>query len=164
MPASSAHLKSELLEQLAEDSLPRGELAEARSHLEACRRCSAEFEAFQSLFAALGELPRYAPASGFEDAVMARVQIAPQESHVLAWLKRLMPSSRRGWAMVSVAAAAPAIPIIAMIAWLLSQPLLSPLTLWQWGVLRTQSISQATFAWLVDQTIGSGLFGWAEAS
>jgi hypothetical protein len=164
VPASSAHLTAETLEQLAEGSLPSVEAAGARTHLDVCGRCAAELEAFQSLFAMLGTLPRFAPSAVFADGVMARVQLATQESRVMALLRRLLPTTRRGWAMISVAVTAPVMPIIALVLWVLTQPLISPATVTQWGLLRIQSAAQTAFAWLIDGTLGSGLFGWAETS
>jgi len=122
-----------------------------------------ELEAFQGLFAMLGELPRFAPSPAFADGVMARVQLAPQESRVLALLRRLIPTTRRGWALISVAVTAPVMPIIALVVWLLTQPLLSPATVTQWALLRTQAAAQAALAWLVEGSMGSSALGWADA-
>ena len=88
---------------------------------------------------------------------MARVQIAPQESPALAWLRRWVPNTRRGWALVGAAIVAPAVPILALLAWMLSQPLLSPATLWQWAMLRTQSAAQTGAAWLLEMALSLDL-------
>ena len=158
------HLETQTLAQLAEGTLQSAEAVEARVHLDRCARCSTELEAFTSLFGSLGELPRFAPSPAFADAVMARVRIAPQESPALAWLRRLAPTSRRGWILLAVASVAPALPIFALVIWLLTQPLLTPATLWQWTLLRAQAASQTSAAWLFDRAINSGLLGWAEGS
>jgi hypothetical protein len=163
VPADHEHLTALEIEQLAEGMLPQGELASARAHVDACTRCAVELEAFESLFARLGELPRYAPSAAFADAVMARVQIAPEESAAFAWLRRLVPTTRRGWLLLASAVVAPALPIVALVALVLTQPLLSPVTLWQWTLLRTQSTAQAGFAWLYDRAINSGAYGFAES-
>lgn len=162
VPATSAHLPDQTLEQLAEGILPSAEAASARAHIEECGRCLAQLEGYQSLFAMLERLPRFAPSPVFADAVMARVAISPRESTVAAWLRRLVPTSRRGWALIGVAVTAPVTPILVLVAWLFTQPLLSPVTFWQWALLRAQSTSQATMAWLVDRAVGSSLFGSAE--
>lgn len=112
----------------------------------------------------LGELPRFAPSPVFADAVMARVQITAHESRALALLRRLIPTTRRGWAFISVAVTAPAVPLVALVLWLLTQPLLSPATVTQWALLRIQSTAQTGSAWLLDRAFGSNLFGWAETS
>lgn len=163
VPEPMAHLPAPILEQLAEETLAPAEARDARIHLEVCGRCAAAFESHQQLFALLGELPRFAPSLAFNDAVMARVQIRHRESAVFAWLKRLMPKSRRGWILIGAAVTAPAMPLFALIAWILSQPLLSPATLWQWALIRSQTMSQASFAWLLDRAMGSSAVGWGDA-
>ena len=150
------------LEQLAEESLPAAEVSSARAHLAACMRCTAELEAYEALFARLGQLSRYAPSPAFADAVMARVQIAPAESPAMAWLRRFVPTTRRGWMMIGSAVIAPALPILALILLLMTQPLVTATTLWQWIMLRTQSMSQAGFAWLFDRATTSGIYSWME--
>ena len=150
MPAPTGHLTSETLEQFAEGSLPASETAPVDAHLQGCERCSAELDTVRSLFTMLEDLPRFAPSPAFGDAVMARVQIAPQESRALAWLRRWVPSTRRGWVLLGAAAVAPVVPLLALVAWVLSQPLLSPSTLAQWATIRTQSAGQAAAAWLFE--------------
>lgn len=163
MPAQPAHPPAETLELFAEGALPPAEVADARVHIESCGRCSAEVEAFRALFMMLEGLPRLAPSADFADAVMARVQVAPQENAVYAWLRRLIPSTRRGWTLLGLAIVAPVLPLLTVLAWMFTQPLVSPATLWQWGMLRTQSAAQAGTAWLVDRTVAAGLPGWVEA-
>ncbi|HUE96602.1 MAG TPA: hypothetical protein VMN39_08075 [Longimicrobiaceae bacterium] len=163
MPGESRHLTALTLEQLAEENRPAAEMESARAHLEACGRCTAELETYQLLFARLGELPRYAPSLAFADSVMARVQLAPREHPAMAWLRRLVPTTRRGWVLVGSAVLAPALPILGLVLLLLTQPLVSPAMLWQWALLRTQSMSQAGFAWLLDRAINSGLYGSLES-
>lgn len=160
VPSDNRHLAAQILEQLAEESLPPAEERSARAHLAECMRCTMELEAFEALFARLGDLPRFAPSAAFADAVMARVQIAPEESSALAWLRRVVPSTRRGWALLASAAVVPALPLIALILLVATQPLLSPTTLWQWAMIRTQASAQTGFAWLFDIAINSGLYGW----
>jgi hypothetical protein len=164
VPASSAHLPAEILEQLAEGSLPPAEASNAATHVQACGRCFAELEGYKTLFTMLERLPRFAPSAAFSDAVMARVQIATQESRLAALLRRLMPTTRRGWALIGFVVTAPATPVLALIAWLITQPLLTPSTLWQFGMIRTQSAVQAAFAWVAERTVGGGFGSWAESS
>jgi anti-sigma factor RsiW len=157
VPTPMAHLTAETLEQLAEGMLSPAEAADALTHVEACGRCAAELEGHQQLFAALSGLPRFEPAPSFNDAVMARVVVGPRESFVLAWLRRLTPRSRRGWTLLGAAVTAPALPVLALVAWVVTQPLLSPATLWQWALIRSQGVAQATAAWLIDRAAGAGL-------
>jgi anti-sigma factor RsiW len=163
VPDRAAHPSSLILEQLAEGTLSPSEARAAEAHLEGCGRCSAEMESHQHLFAMLGELPRFEPSLSFSDAVMARVNIQPQESYAVAWLRRLIPRTRRGWVLLGAAVTSPTLPILALLAWIVSQPLLSPATLWQWGSLRTQSMAQAAIAGLVEVTAGAGLASMGDA-
>ena len=59
------HLTDSNLENLAEGALPEVDAAVAMRHVEACGRCSAEFDAYRQLFRMLGELPRFRRAGGF---------------------------------------------------------------------------------------------------
>lgn len=163
MEGETAHLTAQTIEQLAEGNLAAAEERGARKHIIECVHCAMELEAFESLFARLGDLPRFAPSPVFADAVMARVRINPEESFALAWLRRFLPTTRRGWVLLGSATLAPALPIFALVLLLLTQPLLSLTTLWQWGTLRLQSLAQASFAWLFDAGINSGLYGMAES-
>jgi hypothetical protein len=159
-----AHLTSERLEQLAEGSLPPVEVAASRPHLDVCARCTAEIEAYRTLFAALQQLPRFAPTASFADGVMARVRIAPAASALQIWLEKLMPSTRRGWILIGTLVTAPATPFIALVAWLLVQPLVTPTLLWQWLQMRATGAAQASMGWLLDQTIGSPIPGLVEST
>lgn len=158
----SAHPTAENLEQLAEGILPGREAEDARKHVESCRRCAAELESYEALFAMLGSLPRFAPSPVFADQVMARVQIAPRESLVAAWIRRLIPNTRRGWLLLGTVVTAPATPFIALAMWLLIQPLVTPTTLWQWLQLRTQTAGQASVSWILELTVGPGVPQWAQ--
>jgi anti-sigma factor RsiW len=157
----TTHLDAITLERLAEGSLPSVEATAARQHVDACHRCASELGAYESLFAALRQLPRYAPSAGFADAVMARVVIAPRESPVWAWLRKLAPSTRRGWALIGVAVAAPATPILALLLWLMTQPLLSPTTFAQWALMRLPTVDMV-WATLVEYVLGAGAMEWVE--
>ncbi len=158
MSARSLHLDAVRLQQLLEGNLPANEAAAAKSHLDACSLCALELEAYQGLFRVLGSLHRYAPAAGFADAVMARVVVRPQESAILGWLRRLVPGSRRGWALLGTLITAPAAPLLVFVGWMLTQPMLSPAMLWDWGLRGAQGAAQTTLAWLADRATGSGVW------
>lgn len=161
---AKAHLSALRLEQLAEGSLDGAEAVSARDHLADCGRCSAEFENLNALFSALEELPRFAPSAAFSDAVMARVQIAAQESWYAAWLRRLVPTTRRGWVLLGTVLTAPATPFIALAIWILFQPLVTPTALLHWGQLRMQSAAEASLARLSEWVIDSGAGGWMQTA
>lgn len=163
MSAPSAHLTDLILERLAEGELPAAEAAEAHAHLEGCARCGSVLESYEALFGMLRELPRFAPSAAFADGVMARVRVAPREHLVVVWLRKLMPTTRRGWALVCAAVTAPAVPLLALLAWLLTQPLLTPATLGQWALIRGQAAVQGIAVTALEVASAAGVFGWAEA-
>lgn len=156
VPDATAHLSALTLERLAEGDLGGNEADAARVHLATCSRCTAELEAFGTLFTLLQGLPRYAPSPAFADAVMARVQIAPRESRLMVYLRRLLPTTRRGWLLLATILAAPATPFIAFAVWLLFQPLVSPATLWQWTQLRLEGAAQAAAGWVIEHINTTG--------
>jgi hypothetical protein len=70
-PQPAQHLTSEEIELWAQ-----GLLGAARAmHLADCSLCLAEAERERKLVLTLAQLPRFAPAAGFTDRVMARVRI-----------------------------------------------------------------------------------------
>jgi anti-sigma factor RsiW len=162
VPNSTAHLTEWTLELLAESALPESEAAQAKRHLEQCDRCSAELEAYRVLASALSELPRFAPSVEFSDAVMARVKMAPVTDPIYTRVVRLLPTTPRGWGMLVAAAVAPALPLIALVAWVLTQPLVSLAGLWQWTSDQVVETAQMMAAYIVERSDASGLLGAAE--
>lgn len=162
MPNSPAHLTGWTLEQLAEGSLPSAESTRATEHLQRCARCSSEFEAYRVLAASLAELPRFAPSPDFADAVMARVRMAPAADPFYAKLVSSLPQTRRGWSMLVAAAVAPALPVILLVGWLLSQPLVTAGALWQWGSAQVLDGSRLVLASLTEWSASVGLLSAAQ--
>ena len=160
MSETGKHLKAMSLEQLAEGTLSGDEAMQARSHLAVCEMCSRELESYRSMFSLLEQLPRLAPSPAFADMVMARVHLSPRESHIGAWLRRLIPTTRRGWILVGTAIAAPVTPFIVLVTWLLFSPLVTPAAVAQWALLRAQSVSQASLAWLSQQATSVSAWDW----
>jgi hypothetical protein len=160
--ARSAHLTEWTFEEILEGTLARAEMAEAQRHLEVCERCAAELAAHRELFEALSGLPRFAPSPAFGDAVMARVRVAPKAVQAY-WVERWIPTTRRGWGLLAAALVAPALPVVALVAWVLSQPLVTTVSLWQWTTLQTQAGAQTLFTYLVEWGMGSGMLDWAQA-
>lgn len=157
MSKPMAHLSEWTLEQMAEGMLPEPEHRDAMTHVERCTRCAAELEGFRALFSALSQMPRFAPSPQFTEAVMARVQVAPRASPAMARMRRWLPVTRRGWMLLSLALVAPALPVIAGMAWLLSQPLVSAAALGQWLSLQANGLAQATVARLGQWEASLGL-------
>ena len=158
------HLDALTLEQLAERALPKEEATAAQAHVDQCPQCSLEVATFANVFGALEGLDRFAPSPAFSDAVMAQVRLAPNESLVTSWVRRILPRTRRGWVFATAALAAPAAPVLVLVLWLLTQPLISPSTFWQWSFAQAQLGVQTALPWVFQRISGSELQTWAETS
>ncbi|HET7322405.1 MAG TPA: hypothetical protein VFI96_07935, partial [Longimicrobiaceae bacterium] len=134
----SSHLSEWTLEQLAEETLSSAERAEATAHLESCAHCAAELEGYRALAAALSGLPRFAPSPGFADAVMARVRVAPAPNPLAAWIGQWLPTTTRGWVLLAGAVVAPALPVLALVIYVLSRPMVSARSLGQMALLQVE--------------------------
>lgn len=161
---TSAHISESLLEQFAEDQLPAAEAAHVEMHLASCGVCSSTVEQLRALFEQLARLPRFAPSEGFEDAVISRVRIAPRESWVRVLQQRLLPSTRKGWALLSCFVTAPGVGLLLLALWVLTHPLLSPAALLQWILLRSQAAIQSALARLLDRAPESMFAEWVTRS
>ena len=156
---SGMHLPDWTLEQLAEGQLPPAEHREATLHLESCSRCSSVVDGYIALFAALSDLPRFAPSPGFSDAVIARTRLTPEPGPIALWLRRFVPKTRRGWALLGAAVVAPTLPILGVVVWLLTHPLLTPLSLWQWLSAQGTSAGASTGVVALRWATNSGVAG-----
>lgn len=154
-----AHLSDWTLEQLAEGLLPADELSEASAHLEHCDRCAAELEGARSLLEALSNLPRFEPAAGFSEAVMARVRVAPQTAAAWSWMQSRLPSTRRGWMLLAALSAVPALGMFGVVAWVLSQSALTPAGIGGWATTGLSTAAHAAWATLIGWGIETGTFG-----
>ena len=159
VPENGMHLSDWTLEQLAEGQLPPAEHREATLHLETCSRCSSVADGYHALFAALSELPRFAPSPGFSDAVIARTRLTPEPGPVALWLRRFMPKTRRGWALLAAAVVSPALPIVGAVVWLLTHPLLTPASLWQWATSQGSAAGASTGVVALRWATNSGVAG-----
>lgn len=134
MNESTLHPSPERLHDLVEDSLDAGERAHLDRHLVACERCRSEVDELKSLFAAFSTLPSLSPSPVFADRVMARVRVPrPVMGWVSDWagaLERLTPQTTRGWAAASGVFALPIIALTLVGWWILSQPGVTPQSLW----------------------------------
>lgn len=157
MPNRTMHLSEPTIELLAEGALPPEEQAVAVAHIEACPRCAAEAEGVRALFAALDGLPRFATPAGFNDAVMARVVVAPQTSPVLAWLARWLPSTRRGWSVLIAALLVPVGAVVAGVVWALTRLTVPPALLAEWGISQMRDTALTGVSWVVSRVVESGI-------
>lgn len=159
MPYSPGHVPQWTLELLAEDALPPQERAEALAHVDRCVLCAAELEACRALVVALSGLPRFEPSVEFAEAVMSRVRIRPDESSAFARMRQLLPSTRRGWTMLLGALLAPLAPLTVIVAWLLSQPMVTAGGLWSMSGKWISDAFQTLLTWSVRVVVESGLWG-----
>jgi hypothetical protein len=169
--SNTQHLPPWTIEELAEDGLSPHEKAPALEHVRSCSLCAAELEQSRSMLAALSALPRFDPSPRFAEAVMARVAVAAADP-LRARVRRWLPHTRKGWAGLSVALLAPALPLFTLLAWLFSHPGVTPGslfgvarrraadTLWS-GVVGTAEwlVQTPVFSWVV--TTGNDLVGGA---
>lgn len=176
MSHQSLHPEEEQLEAYAEGTLDGGDRAVVESHVFACADCQGAIEEWRALFAALEGLPQLAPSAGFQDRVMARVQVG---SRAQAWhtqalaqaraaahsVGHWLPQTTRGWALATAMLGLPAILGTALVAWLLSRDYVSAPALWiaardtvdqgaqRLGEAFVQSLLQTdVVAWLVANT------------
>lgn len=131
MRDAARHPTSESLESYAEGTIPAADRAVVASHLLSCAVCEAEVDDWRALMQALSHLPRFAPAFGFANRVMAHVRIPePWHARASAWVDRFLPKTTFGWA---VAVAFLALPVVAggsLLVWLLSKSYVTAHGLW----------------------------------
>ena len=159
VPDNGLHLSDWTLEQLAEGELAPAEHREASLHVESCPRCSSVVDGYHALFSALSDLPRFAPSPGFSDAVISRTRLTPEPGPVALGLRRFMPKTRRGWALLGAAVVAPVLPIVGAMIWLLTHPLLTPVSLWQWLSAQGSSAGANTGVVALRWATNSGVAG-----
>jgi anti-sigma factor RsiW len=93
------HVNSERLQAFLEGELVTTERTVVEEHLHDCVRCSADLDAWRHLFSELVELEGLRPHEGFQDRVMAAVQLPERLSlaaRLRARLGSLMPAAVRG--------------------------------------------------------------------
>ena len=158
VPESSMHPPQWMLDLFAEGVLAPAEQAEVEQHLGGCPQCAAEVEACRSMIATLGSLPRFEPDPGFADAVMARVQTQPAtlSLRIQGWL----PETRRGWVLLSGALLAPVVPVVMLIAWLLSHPMVTTGGLMDWVTTQGLALASSAAGGLSRAVFESGIAGW----
>jgi anti-sigma factor RsiW len=158
---SPEHPADWTLELLVEGELLPDERTRVAAHVEGCARCAVEVEAYRTLFATMSSLPRFSPASDFSDAVMARVTIA----HTTAmpdWLTAWLPKTQRGWMMLVGLSMAPALPLIALVWWVVSNPMVSLTPLWQQGSTWALDTAWALLVAVLGTAVESQLIAWGQ--
>lgn len=134
--APARHLTVDGIQDFVDRRLGRRVRQRVEAHLAACGGCRQSVVDWAPVFEALGDLPELAPATGFVDAVMARVRVEavaaaaanPEPSwgrRLATWGRRLVPATRKGWALAGGAAVAPAVGVVALVAAVTLHPLLT---------------------------------------
>ena len=164
VPQPTAHLTEETIEQIADGILAGEALQRAEAHLEACSTCTVEVETSRAFFAALSQLPRFAPSPQFADLVMAKVQVTPRTSPVFAWIRHWAPETRRGWTLLVAALLAPMLPILGFVMWVASNPVLSASSVLQWTVLQGRTVVVEAAHAVARWGVAVGITGWVESA
>jgi anti-sigma factor RsiW len=149
-----AHVGPARLQEFMEGRLVARTAARVEAHLDGCAVCRLELEGHRAVALALESLPALAPTEVFAERVMAGVRIeqlaraalAPttRTARIAAQLKRLVPSSSRGWAAALGVGVAP-IVTAALVTWsVFSHPLVT-------------AGSLASFVWLKTSALAGGL-------
>jgi hypothetical protein len=156
----NAHLSDWTLDLLAEDALSHAERTAAEAHLRACATCTAELEAARSVVAALSALPRFDTSPAFADAVMARVVPLRRQVAAESRVRRWLPKTRRGWAMMGTLAVAPLASMMALLLWLVSHPMVSPGALLGLGERWVRGTAWSLAARAAELLVKSGAWEW----
>lgn len=160
------HPTTERLEAFVEETLDRTQNAAVDSHVSVCAECRAEVEELQSLFGALSSLASFAPSAGFADVVMAKVRVRrPAFAGAGAWVERVTPHTTRGWAAAAAVLALPVLGATALVAWLMSQPGVTPQGIWTLASAFTGDAVNSGWQWAWARFAGTTLAAWlAEAA
>jgi anti-sigma factor RsiW len=149
----SRHLTPAGIQDYLEGALAAHVRSRVDAHLATCTACSGEVAQWSEVFLQLEALPALAPREGFRDRVMAQVQveavaIAAARQPLTPWqraseglarlARRLLPTTRRGWILAGGLAAAPTLGVVAVVASVVLNPLVSfpdLLTFFRWRAL-----------------------------
>ncbi|MGH7507154.1 MAG: zf-HC2 domain-containing protein [Longimicrobiales bacterium] len=165
MRDSLRHPTSESLEAYAEGTLVTTEREVVASHLLGCPRCDADVDDWKTVLHTLSALPRFMPALGFGNRVMAHVRIPePWHSRASVWIERLLPRSSLGWA---VALAVLALPVVAggsLLVWLLSKSYVTAHGLWVFATDRFASAATNLAGGVLTTLLQTDVAAWIATS
>ncbi len=135
---SARHLTPGRIQNFLDGRLSNRRAVQVELHLTHCELCTSEMERCETVMTALEGLPQLAPSEGFSERVMAqwRVEslisaVAPPSvpTRIKTWLGGFLPVTRKGWAVVTSAAAAPPAIVAFLSFFVFSRPLVTPSTL-----------------------------------
>lgn len=165
--ASARHLGPTGFQEYLEELVPARQRARMEAHVEGCSRCGRELEAWRTLLSGLESLPTFEPSSGFVDRVMAHVRVreaaAPAmtlepariAARIAGWVRRVLPGTRKGWAVASGVALAPAVAVGTILFAVFSHPLLTPTSLAAFLWWKVGDLVRGTGAWIFDGVVDS---------
>jgi hypothetical protein len=132
---ATAHIGSPRLQDFMDRRLGARTAARVEAHLDACAVCRLELDGFRAVARSLEYLPRLEPSADFAERVLAEVRIgqlartvqAPTTTRerVLAWLRRAVPSTPRGWAGALGTTVAPVATLALVVYTVFSHPLVT---------------------------------------
>lgn len=90
MSNTHEHLSEDRFQALLDGELAPSVAARLRAEVSSCARCSAEFDAWQTLFEDLGDLSALAPSVSFSDRIMDSLP-TPRRQGLAGWVSRAQP-------------------------------------------------------------------------
>lgn len=161
------HVGSARLQDFMESRLAARTATRVEAHLDGCAVCRLELDGYRAVARAVESLPSLAPSEAFSERVMAGVRIeqlaraalAPTSrgERVLAWLRRAVPSSPRGWAAALGAGVAPAVTVALVAYAVFSHPLVTVGSLASFAWLKTSAwmgaVAQTVFGPLLQNAL-----------
>jgi anti-sigma factor RsiW len=158
------HLSPERLQDYIEGLVPARQVARIEAHLSGCTACRSDVAAWQGLFEGLGTLPSMEPAEGFYERVMAQHRVLqlveawePSAARISAFarVKRLVPRTRRAWAVVAGLAMPPIAIGSVLLFEVFSTPALTPGYLASFLSWRVTELGTALGSGLMDGAVES---------
>lgn len=165
--SAARHLGPRGFQEYLEELVPARQLARMEAHVESCGRCGRELQAWRGLLARLESLPAFQPSPEFAEEVMARVRlreapavapaVAPARiaARVAGRLRRIVHGTRKGWAVASGVALAPAVALGTILYAVFSHPLLTPSSLTSFLWWKIGDLTRAVGSWVFDQVVES---------
>lgn len=155
------HPTAERLEAYVEGDLDDGARAAVASHLLRCTRCDQDVEEWRSLFAVLRGLPRFAPAPGLANRVMAHVRVRrPWQARAGGWVTRFLPRTTGGWAVATLLLALPVLTGVGFMTWLLSKSYVTVHGLWVFSTQQFSGYARRTAQGLFDGLLQTDAAAW----
>ena len=157
------HARPRVIQDVLDGLAGSAARAHLHTHAAGCAACRKELTAWERMYATLAGLGHFAPSATFHLRVLqqlralASASFTPRPtSRLEEWLEAargLLPNTRAGWAVATALVAAPALGVLALIAVLLLNPLLTAGDLIAFASWRVEGLLQLASA-SVMQWIG----------